>query len=342
MKHILYSVFITSVLMTSLANAETVTTAAGANMSLATQATTLSTPVPTLACLKFTRGLGYGSRGTEVSVLQTILIEKGYLNAEATGFFGTLTKNALMKYQKAGGISATGYFGEKSRGFANDACTTGANPSKPSGTICSMEARLCSDGTLMERDASCTWHPEMCKTTPTPPCSGLTCKPTGIMCTMEARLCDDGSAMPRDAKCGWHPELCKAPPIVACTMEARLCSDGTMMPRDAKCGWHPELCKMPPVCAGGSCPPATSTNQVPLPGVATSTCAGATCKPTGIMCTMEARLCSDGTMMPRDAMCSWHPEMCKMPPICLGATCGGATSTKPGVPTPSVPPAPSL
>ena len=33
--------------------------------------------------------------------------------------------------------------------------------------------------------------------------------------------------------------------------------------------------------------------------------------PSGIMCTMEARLCSDGTVMPRDNSCGWHPEQCR-------------------------------
>lgn len=34
-------------------------------------------------------------------------------------------------------------------------------------------------------------------------------------------------------------------------------------------------------------------------------------QPTGIMCTMEARLCPDGGTMYRDSNCGWHPEQCR-------------------------------
>ena len=45
--------------------------------------------------------------------LQNILIQKGYLSSDSnTGYFGVLTKAALIKYQTAMGISpAVGYFG---------------------------------------------------------------------------------------------------------------------------------------------------------------------------------------------------------------------------------------
>lgn len=51
---------------------------------------------------------------TEVSDLQTILIEKGYLvipAGVAKGTFGPKTRAALAKFQKANGLSASGYFG---------------------------------------------------------------------------------------------------------------------------------------------------------------------------------------------------------------------------------------
>jgi peptidoglycan hydrolase-like protein with peptidoglycan-binding domain len=50
----------------------------------------------------------------DISDLQTVLIEKGYLIMPAgasKGSFGKLTKAALIKYQKASGLNASGYFG---------------------------------------------------------------------------------------------------------------------------------------------------------------------------------------------------------------------------------------
>lgn len=67
----------------------------------------------------FTRDLTVGSKGDDVSALQQILIDGGYLKIAApTGYFGSLTKSALAAWQKANGISpASGYFGPKSRAY---------------------------------------------------------------------------------------------------------------------------------------------------------------------------------------------------------------------------------
>ena len=66
----------------------------------------------------FGRNLGYGITGDDVTELQKILIEEGYLKiATPTKWFGPLTKAALIKWQAKHGIPATGYFGSLSRGF---------------------------------------------------------------------------------------------------------------------------------------------------------------------------------------------------------------------------------
>ena len=54
----------------------------------------------------FTRNLTVGSTGADVTALQTML---GV--TPATGYFGAITKAAVMAYQTANGISATGYVG---------------------------------------------------------------------------------------------------------------------------------------------------------------------------------------------------------------------------------------
>ncbi len=62
--------------------------------------------------LTLTRNLQLGARGDDVKNLQLFLIEKGYLGASyGTGYFGGLTKAAVIKFQKAKGLPSTGYVG---------------------------------------------------------------------------------------------------------------------------------------------------------------------------------------------------------------------------------------
>lgn len=72
----------------------------------------------------FTRDLSLASVGADVRMLQKILNDKGYNIAETgagskgneTEYFGILTQNALIKYQKAQNIlPAQGYFGPRTR-----------------------------------------------------------------------------------------------------------------------------------------------------------------------------------------------------------------------------------
>jgi len=56
-----------------------------------------------------TRVLNVGSKGADVSALQKILKTKGFLSTNPTGYYGTLTRDAVKKYQKdANFINATG------------------------------------------------------------------------------------------------------------------------------------------------------------------------------------------------------------------------------------------
>jgi len=73
----------------------------------------------------FAKDLTVGSRGADVTALQNLL---GV--SPATGYFGSLTKAALIKYQLSKGITpAAGYFGPKTRGVVN--------ASSPVGTVVS-------------------------------------------------------------------------------------------------------------------------------------------------------------------------------------------------------------
>ncbi len=82
----------------------------------ALQRDTGSTGAMTGAKCTFTRNLTVGSRGDDVTCLQDELAAKGHLNVAATGYFGSLTKAAVVAWQKEAGVTpSSGYFGSKSR-----------------------------------------------------------------------------------------------------------------------------------------------------------------------------------------------------------------------------------
>lgn len=55
----------------------------------------------------------HGSRGDEVTAIQTKLHEMGYYNGKVDGIFGSGTKNALISFQKDNGLTADGIAGTK-------------------------------------------------------------------------------------------------------------------------------------------------------------------------------------------------------------------------------------
>src|SRR3989339_950104 len=69
----------------------------------------------------FDTNLYFGLRGDKVVALQEFMIGKGYLAAGLnTGYFGPLTKAAVMAYQTAKSITpVAGYFGPLTRAAAN-------------------------------------------------------------------------------------------------------------------------------------------------------------------------------------------------------------------------------
>jgi len=57
--------------------------------------------------------LRYGSRGSEVTSLQQALKTKGYFNATCTGYYGSITQNAVIRFQKDAGLAVDGIAGPK-------------------------------------------------------------------------------------------------------------------------------------------------------------------------------------------------------------------------------------
>ena len=70
-----------------------------------------------------TSDAGMGSRGDHVTAIQKFLIEKGFLTlptGAVHGYYGMMTKKAVMAYQESIGVNPTGFFGPKTRMMMQD------------------------------------------------------------------------------------------------------------------------------------------------------------------------------------------------------------------------------
>lgn len=68
----------------------------------------------------FSRDLGYGeTSSTEVSLLQEFLLSRSYYSGPVTGNFFILTLEGVRRFQRAEGLTPTGYFGIETRALAN-------------------------------------------------------------------------------------------------------------------------------------------------------------------------------------------------------------------------------
>jgi hypothetical protein len=84
--------------------------------------------VPVTITGTFTHDLDLGARGEDVRALQDFLIKRavGFAGQHladigTSGYFGTLTRNALAEFQAINGITpAVGYFGPKTRDYINN------------------------------------------------------------------------------------------------------------------------------------------------------------------------------------------------------------------------------
>jgi peptidoglycan hydrolase-like protein with peptidoglycan-binding domain len=93
----------------------------------------------------FTRDLGLGSSGTDVTRLQTFLEAQGYLKIPpgiAKGYYGGLTRSAVAAWQAAVGLPTVGRFGPASRAKA----ATVATPNAPIRTGATANQEGCAAG----------------------------------------------------------------------------------------------------------------------------------------------------------------------------------------------------
>ncbi len=93
----------------------TAPTVTGEVLGVSTTTNPVTGEVLGATAVTFSQDLTVGTKGLDVVELQKILIAEGYLSSEATGYFGALTKSALMKWQAKNKLPATGYFGPMTR-----------------------------------------------------------------------------------------------------------------------------------------------------------------------------------------------------------------------------------
>ena len=89
--------------------------------------TTISTPQVTstqgqvlgAATYNFTKALAVGSRGADITALQQFLLDNKFYTGPVTGYFGQLTRTAVVAFQKARGIAQAGNVGPQTRAALN-------------------------------------------------------------------------------------------------------------------------------------------------------------------------------------------------------------------------------
>ena len=82
--------------------------------------TTVTTPsVPAAPVYVFAKYLAPGSAGSDVTELQKMLAQEGFLKAAPNGYYGAQTKAAVLKFQAAHGMSQLGVVGPSTRSALN-------------------------------------------------------------------------------------------------------------------------------------------------------------------------------------------------------------------------------
>ncbi len=108
----------------------------------------------------FSGNLSLGTRSDAVLELQNYLASIGLFNGPFTGYYGRLTRAAVIAYQRANGLPATGFFGPLTRAKVNANASvtaqtvTANNPSNPNMNAGSLITSLEAAGIIDANQAS--------------------------------------------------------------------------------------------------------------------------------------------------------------------------------------------
>ncbi|MCX6702145.1 MAG: peptidoglycan-binding protein [Candidatus Zambryskibacteria bacterium] len=92
-----------------------------ATISSPTNAGVVTVNTPTTAVnYTFNKSLSVGSSGADVSALQVILKQQGFLSTDVTGYYGSLTEKAVKDFQSSRGLEAVGFVGPGTRTSLNN------------------------------------------------------------------------------------------------------------------------------------------------------------------------------------------------------------------------------
>ncbi|MCM3538833.1 peptidoglycan-binding protein [Priestia endophytica] len=87
--------------------------------------------------------LKYGMSSPQVKQLQSALKQKGYFNfGYTTNYYGTITRDAVIKFQRANGLAADGIAGPKTLAKLNGSSVSAGSSSSSSGVSTSTTLRL--------------------------------------------------------------------------------------------------------------------------------------------------------------------------------------------------------
>ncbi len=114
---------------TSIAPTATTTTAATTTSSTTTATPTVTNTTTTRAVIM---PASLGQSGANVWAIQNVLIKKGYLKAEASGYYGRQTATAVAQFQKDNGLTALGRVGPGTSALLNTTTNTIAVDAVPS------------------------------------------------------------------------------------------------------------------------------------------------------------------------------------------------------------------
>ena len=118
----------------------------GSQSGVSGTSVTIAPSVQPRMCITLYRNLSQGTRGDDVSSLQEFLNSQGYLSAAPSGYYGPLTRSAVVRWQTSEGIAAVGAFGPMSRERARVRCGALLPTPAPTCKPINFMPVLCSDG----------------------------------------------------------------------------------------------------------------------------------------------------------------------------------------------------